>query len=80
MKEAMLPDDPRHHAARRANEEDASMWRWFGALYEEGRLRWCRSYQGWLVSVDHRHLATEADFDSAIRAARARFLSGRRAS
>ncbi len=68
----------RVEAQRLANAEDASLWRWFSALYDEGRIRWCRSAHGWLVSVDHRHLATETDFDSAIRAARERFFCGRR--
>jgi hypothetical protein len=27
--------------------------------------------------VDHRHLATEADFDTAIRISRERYFSGR---
>ncbi|USX06779.1 hypothetical protein [Paraburkholderia fungorum] len=72
-------DHVRSRAARHANEEDASLWRWFCVLYEEGRIRWCRAAQGWLVSVDHKHLATEPDFDTAIRMARERFFSGRRA-
>jgi len=75
----MSSGDTHNLAAWLANEEDASLWRWFGALYEEGRLRWRRSYQGWLVSVHHRHLATEAGFDTAIRTARERHLSGLRA-
>ncbi|PMS24211.1 hypothetical protein C0Z16_31780 [Paraburkholderia rhynchosiae] len=61
---------PRIEAAKAANEEDAVLWRWFSALIDEGRLRWCRSSSGWLVSVDHKHVATEPDFDSAIRAAK----------
>lgn len=74
---------PRHELARRqaasrANEEDASLWRWFCGLYDEGRIRWCRAAQGWLVSVDHKHLSTEPDFDTAIRAARERYFSGGR--
>jgi glutamate-1-semialdehyde aminotransferase len=68
----------RSQAAKHANEEDASLWRWFCGLYDEGRLRWCRSHEGWLVSVDHKHLATESDFDRAIRVARQRFFSGGR--
>jgi hypothetical protein len=28
---------------------------------------------GWLVSVDHKHLATEEDFDYAIRVAKQRY-------
>jgi hypothetical protein len=31
---------------------------------------------GWLVSVDHWHLATEPDFDTAIRTARERHRFG----
>lgn len=57
-------------AATEANADDAGLWRWFSGLYEGGRIRWCKSARGWLVSVDHKHLATEDDFDSAIRAAR----------
>ncbi|TFE41991.1 hypothetical protein E2553_35820 [Paraburkholderia dipogonis] len=72
-------DHVRSRAANLANEDDACLWRWFCVLYEEGRIRWCRSAHGWLVSVDHKHLATEPEFDTAIRTARARFFSGRRA-
>jgi hypothetical protein len=68
----------RTEAAHRANQEDAGLWRWFCLAYEEGRIRWCRSPEGWLVSVDHKHLATERDFDAAIRAARMRCVGGRR--
>jgi hypothetical protein len=64
----------RYEAARRANADDASLWRWFCLLFEEGRIRWCRSSQGWLVSVDHRHVATDLDFDAAIRAAKVNAL------
>jgi hypothetical protein len=60
----------RGQAADAANAEDAALWRWFSGLFEEGRLRWCKSAAGWLVSVDHRHLATEGNFDDAIRAAK----------
>ncbi|SAL04397.1 hypothetical protein AWB78_06942 [Caballeronia calidae] len=68
----------RRLAASTANEDDASLWRWFCMFYDEGRVRWCKSAQGWLVSVDHKHLATEVDFDAAIRVARERFFSGTR--
>jgi hypothetical protein len=67
----------RSEAAKLADKEDATLWRWFSEFYEEGRIRWCRSARGWLVSVDHRHLATEADFDAAIRISRERYFSGR---
>jgi hypothetical protein len=70
-------DSRRKQAAMHADKDDASLWRWFSALYEEGRIRWCRSALGWLVSVDHKHLATEQDFDTAIRISRERFYSGR---
>ncbi|SAL71667.1 hypothetical protein AWB69_08670 [Caballeronia udeis] len=70
----------RLQAARRANEEDASLWRWFCGLYEEGRIRWRKAAEGWLVSVDHKHLATEMEFDAAIRVARQRYFSGGRQS
>lgn len=65
----MHADQTRSEAARIANEEDAALWRWFCVLYEEGRIRWCHSARGWLVSVDHKHLATNMDFDGAIRSA-----------
>jgi hypothetical protein len=68
----------RLQAARRANEEDASLWRWFCELYDEGRIRWCKAAKGWLVSVDHKHLSTEQEFDAAIRVARQRYFSGGR--
>ncbi|GJH25427.1 hypothetical protein [Caballeronia novacaledonica] len=67
----------RSDAAKLADKEDATLWRWFSELYDEGRIRWCRSAQGWLVSVDHKHLATEPDFDTAIRVSRERYYSGR---
>jgi len=56
-------------AAQAANAADAAVWRWFAVVYEEGRLRWCKSPAGWLISVDHKHLATDSDFDQAIRRA-----------
>lgn len=71
-------DVTRSEAASMANRDDADLWRWFCRMYEERRIRWCISTYGWLVSVDHKHLATEADFDAAIRNARQRFESGRR--
>lgn len=74
---AITRDSVRSEAAKNADRDDATLWRWFSEMYEDGRIRWCRSAQGWLVSVDHRHLATEADFDAAIRIARERYLSGK---
>lgn len=74
---AVTRDNVRSEAAKLADKEDATLWRWFSELYEDGRIRWCRSAQGWLVSVDHRHLATERDFDAAIRAARDRYFASR---
>lgn len=62
-------------AANAANAYDAAIWRWFSSVYDEGRLRWCRSPAGWLISVDHKHLATERDFYDAIRIARERSMS-----
>ena len=62
--------DQRQVAAEAANAEDAQVWRWFSDLLEDGRLRWCRSAAGWLVTVDHKHLATSSDFDDAIRVAK----------
>jgi hypothetical protein len=56
-----------------ANAEDASLWRWFSLLLQDSRIRWCMAHGRWLVSVDHRHVATEATFDEAMRAAMARF-------
>jgi hypothetical protein len=56
-------------AAASANQEDAQLWRMFLQLYEDRRIRWCNSPDGWLVSIDHRHVATEANFDQAIRGA-----------
>jgi hypothetical protein len=64
---AIIQDKIRSDAAKQTYKADATLWRWFSDLYEEGRIRWCRSAQGWLVSVDHKHLATEPDFDAAIR-------------
>ncbi|KXU93000.1 hypothetical protein CR51_29895 [Caballeronia megalochromosomata] len=59
-------------AAACANAEDASLWRWFSAMLDGGQIRWCRAAEGWLVSVNHRHVATAASFDEAIRTASAR--------
>jgi hypothetical protein len=58
-------------AAACANAEDASVWRWFSGLLESGKIRWCLSHDGWLVTVNHRHVATAASFDDAIRTAKA---------
>ncbi|WP_227247546.1 hypothetical protein [Paraburkholderia caribensis] len=55
-----------------ANEEDAALWRWFSLLLQDSRIRWRLTNDTWLVSVDHRHVATEATFDEAVRAAKAR--------
>jgi hypothetical protein len=68
----------RQHAAATANAEDASLWRWFSALLEERRIRWCLAADSnWLVSVDHQHLATSPSFDSAVREAKLRAEQGR---
>ena len=58
-------------AAARANEEDASVWRWFSSLLEERRIRWRYTFDSWVVSVDRVHVASEATFDGAMRAAKA---------
>jgi hypothetical protein len=55
-----------------ANAEDASLWRWFSLMVQDSRIRWCLAHGAWLVSVDHRHVATEMSFDEAMRAAKAR--------
>jgi hypothetical protein len=68
----------RMKAAALANAEDASMWRWFSALLEERRLRWCLSDAGWLISLDNRHVSTAASFDAAIRGAKIRAEAGQR--
>ncbi|WP_244980407.1 hypothetical protein [Burkholderia paludis] len=57
-------------ARESANAEDAALWRWFAALLDERRIRWCHSGRGWLVSVDHRHVATGTQFDQAMRIAK----------
>ncbi|CAG9189130.1 hypothetical protein [Paraburkholderia caribensis] len=59
-------------AAACANAEDASVWRWFSALMESGKIRWCLRDKQWLVTVNHRHVATASSFDEAIRTAKAR--------
>jgi hypothetical protein len=68
----------RENATKASNAEDAALWRWFCEFFEEGRVRWCRSAEGWLVSVDHKHLSTEATFYDAIRIARERSTAGKR--
>ncbi|KDB05937.1 hypothetical protein LIG30_4557 [Burkholderia sp. lig30] len=60
----------REQAAASANAEDASIWRWMSALIDERRIRWCYAAGKWLVSVDHRHVATDDSFDRAIRTAK----------
>ncbi|WP_227789673.1 MULTISPECIES: hypothetical protein [Burkholderia] len=60
----------RARARENANAEDAALWRWFAALLDERRIRWCHSGRGWLVSVDHRHVATGTQFDQAMRIAK----------
>ncbi|WP_321965018.1 hypothetical protein [Paraburkholderia sp. J7] len=68
-------------AALAANTEDGAVWRWFSSLMEERRIRWCLAGEQWLVSVDHRHVSTNRDFDSAIRTAKenvGHYLSGGR--
>ncbi|VWC80386.1 hypothetical protein BLA18110_02660 [Burkholderia lata] len=54
-----------------ANAEDAALWRWFAELLDDRRIRWCHSGRGWLISVDHRHVATGTQFDQAMRIAKA---------
>ena len=72
-----LFDEPmsriRTAAAQAANAADADLWRWFSTMMDERRIRWCQTGEVWLVSVDHRHMATDVCFDSAIRAAKAEF-------
>jgi hypothetical protein len=65
-----LSSQVRLNAANTANAEDAGMWRWFSDMVEERRIRWCFAHDSWLVSVDHRHLATDRSFDQAIRVAK----------
>ncbi|MEX3937552.1 hypothetical protein AB4Y32_38465 [Paraburkholderia phymatum] len=67
----------RRCAAATANAEDASLWRWFSGLVEERRIRWCLADSDWLISVDHRHLATSSSFDPAVREAKVRLEEGR---
>jgi hypothetical protein len=57
-------------AAAAANAEDASVWRWFSAFLEERRIRWRYMFGRWVVHVDRTHVATEATFYDAIRAAK----------
>ncbi|MDI9675690.1 hypothetical protein [Burkholderia cenocepacia] len=70
----------RLQAAVLANRQDAEVWRWFCRMYEEGRLMWRVSGIHWFVSVDQKHLATDSDFDGAIRSARQRHEAIRRKS
>jgi hypothetical protein len=63
----------RQIAANAVNAMDADIWRWFSVLVEERRIRWCQANGVWFVSVDNKHVATEGDFDAAIRSARRSF-------
>jgi hypothetical protein len=65
-----LSTEIRQIAANAANAEDADIWRWFSGLVEDRRIRWCLTNGSWLVSIDNRHVATNNNFDDAIRAAR----------
>ncbi|WP_259461299.1 hypothetical protein [Paraburkholderia fungorum] len=82
MLETLTPDfaermlAARYVAQRDANVEDAALWRWFSVLLDERRIRWCQSGSGWLVSVDHRHVATHEDFDAAMRIAKSNVCAG----
>jgi len=78
MIDAQQLRETRALAAARANADDASLWRWFSALMDGGEIRWCRAAEGWLVSVNHRHVATAASFDEAIRTAKAHVHSAMR--
>lgn len=60
----------RREAVAVANADDASVWRWFSALMEDRRIRWIQTDSNWLVTVDHRHVATSDNFDKAIRMAK----------
>jgi hypothetical protein len=61
-KGAHFDANARKEAAACANAEDAAVWRWFSNLYDQGLIRWCKTNRGWLISVDHRHVATTATF------------------
>ena len=62
----------RHEAAFVASAEDASLWRWSTAFFEDRRIRWRLSRSGYVITVDRRHVATNEDFDKAIRGAKAK--------
>ena len=72
MKDVSQLQAARNEAAGHANAEDAALWRWFSGLCDERRIRWCESERGWLVTLDHRHLATAETFDNAIRVAKSK--------
>ncbi|WP_233808809.1 hypothetical protein [Paraburkholderia sp. HP33-1] len=59
----------RRVASAAANAEDAALWRWFSELMEDRRIRWLHADDSWLVTVDHKHVATSRSFDDAIRTA-----------
>ncbi|REG50991.1 hypothetical protein B0G80_7468 [Paraburkholderia sp. BL6669N2] len=59
----------RREASAAANAEDAELWRWFSAHVEDRRIRWLHTDNKWLVTVNHKHVATDETFDEAIRAA-----------
>jgi hypothetical protein len=70
----------REAAAALVNHQDADMWRWFAELMNQRRIRWSYAHDVWLVSIDHRHVASECDFDRAIRAAKESWPKGKSAS
>jgi hypothetical protein len=38
--------DARRQAVKHADRDDASLWHGSSELYDEGRIRWCRSPHG----------------------------------
>ncbi|RDK09475.1 hypothetical protein [Cupriavidus lacunae] len=56
-------------AAAHANEQDATLWRWFSDQMEEQTMNCERKKGDWIICVAGRELARDPSFDLAVRAA-----------
>ncbi|VVD76497.1 hypothetical protein PHO31112_00873 [Pandoraea horticolens] len=56
-------------AAAHANEQDATLWRWFSDQMEDQTMRCERKKGDWIICVAGRELARDPSFDLAVRAA-----------
>jgi len=57
-------------AKAKANLEDASLWRWFSDLAEDGRIVMTSKSGVWTITVDGQSSVSKRSFDAAVRVAR----------